>query len=57
MISWVWAIGIHRCIDPPDELKYDIFMATSNSKWGYRDLEHPREVIGYVPQDSADSFR
>ena len=57
MISWVWAIGIHRCIDPPDELKYDIFMATSNSKWGYRDLEHPRQVIGYAPQDSAEVFR
>lgn len=48
---------LQRCIDAPDDLKYDIFLATSNNKWGYRDLEHPRKVLGYVPQDSADDFR
>ncbi|MCH8206808.1 MAG: hypothetical protein IH956_07360, partial [Chloroflexi bacterium] len=48
---------LQRCIDAPDDLKYDIFFALSNNKWGYRDLEHPRQVIGYVPQDSVDSFR
>ena len=47
---------LHRCIDAPDELKYDIFMATSNDRWGYRDLEHPRKVLGYVPEDSSDAF-
>ena len=48
---------LRRCIDAPDDLMYDIFLATSNNRWGYRDLEHPREVLGYVPQDSADAFR
>ena len=48
---------LHRCIDAPDDLKYDIFFATSNNKWGYRDLEHAREVLGYAPQDSAEAFR
>ena len=47
---------LQRCIDAPDDLKYDIFFALSGNKWGYRDLEHPREVIGFVPQDSADAF-
>ena len=47
---------LQKCIDAPDDLKYDIFLATSNNKWGWRDLEHPREVIGYVPKDSADAF-
>ena len=46
-----------RCIDAPDDLMYDVFLATSNNKWGYRDLEHPRQVLGYKPQDSADAFR
>jgi hypothetical protein len=32
---------------------YDIFLATSNNKWGYRDLEHARRLLGYEPQDSA----
>jgi nucleoside-diphosphate-sugar epimerase len=48
---------LQKCIDAPDDLKYDIFFAISDNKWGYRDLEHPREVIGFVPQDSVDVFR
>ena len=47
---------LYLCIEAPDDLKYDIFFATSNKRWGFRDLEHPREVIGYVAQDSADVF-
>ena len=38
-------------------LLHDIFFATSNNRWGYRDLEHPRQVLGYEPLDSADAFR
>lgn len=47
---------IQRCVDAPDNVKYDVFLATSNNKWGYRDIEHPREVLGYEPQDSAEMF-
>ena len=46
-----------QCIEAPDDLRYDVFLATSNNKWGYRDLEHARQVLGYSPQDSADTFR
>ncbi len=45
-----------RCIDAPDDLKYDIFMAVSNNRWSYRDLEHTREVLGYEPEDSGDDY-
>ena len=45
---------LHRCVEAPDSLKYDVFFATSNNRWGYRDLEHPREVLGWEPQDSAE---
>ena len=45
---------LRRCIEAPAHLKYDIFFATSNNRWGYRDLEHPRQVLGYLPQDSAE---
>ena len=48
---------LHRCIDAPNDLKYDIFFASSNNKWGIRDIEHSREVLGYVPQDSAEDYR
>ena len=44
-----------KCIEAPDDLLYDIFMAVSNNKWTYYDLEHAREVLGYVPQDSAET--
>ena len=44
------------CIEAPPELAYDIFFATSNNRWGYRDLEHARQVLGYEPQDSAEAF-
>lgn len=48
---------LEKCINAPENLKYDIFFALSNNKWGYRDLKHAKEVLGYEPQDSADSFR
>ena len=48
---------LEKCIAAPDDVKYDIFYALSNNRWGYRDLEHPREILGYVPQDSGDDFR
>ena len=47
---------LQRCIDAPDSVKYDIFFAVSNNRWNYRDLSHPKEVIGYEPQDSADDY-
>ena len=48
---------LEKCIEAPDDLLYDVFLATSNNKWGYRDLEHPRQVLRYEPQDSVDAFR
>ena len=47
---------LHLCVDAPDSLKYDVFLATSNNKWNYRDLEHPRDVLGYEPKDSAEDL-
>ena len=48
---------LQKCIDAPDDLKYDVFFAISNNRWGYRDIEHPRAVLGYEPQDAAEAFR
>ena len=50
-------VQIHyKCMEAPDDVKYDIFMASSKNKLGFYDLEHPREVIGYVPEDTVDVF-
>jgi nucleoside-diphosphate-sugar epimerase len=51
------ATMVEKCIEAPDNVKFDIFHVCSNNKWCYRDLEHARQVLGYVPQDSADSFQ
>ena len=45
---------LQKCIDAPDSVKYDIFFAVSNNRWNYRDIAHPREVVGFEPQDSAE---
>ena len=50
------ATMLQCCIDAPADLKYDVFFATSNNKWGYRDISHAKEVLGWVPRDSADAF-
>ena len=48
---------IDRSIEAPPSLRFDIFFVTSNNRWGYRDLEHTRRVLGYVPQDNAEDHR
>jgi len=48
---------IERCINTSSELKFDTFFAVSNNLWNYRDLSHASEVLGFEPQDGAESFR
>lgn len=48
---------IRRCIDAPRDLRYDILFVVSDNKWSYRDLDHPRQVLGFVPQDRAEDHR
>ena len=48
---------IERCVDAPATLRYDIFFGASRNKWGYRDLEHPRAVLGWEPVDVAEDHR
>ena len=45
-----------RCVDAPDDLRFDIFFACSNNRGLFRDIEHPRKVIGYVPQDGIKDW-
>lgn len=46
---------LYKCIEAPEALLFDIFLATSNNKWGYRDMEHARRLLGFKPQDSAET--
>jgi nucleoside-diphosphate-sugar epimerase len=47
---------VEKCIGAPPSVKYDVFYVASRNRWGFRDLDHAREVVGYVPEDSADRF-
>ncbi len=48
---------VEKCIEAPDSVRFDIFFAVSNNKWGYRDVSHAREVVGFEPQDAAEEHR
>jgi nucleoside-diphosphate-sugar epimerase len=48
---------VERCLDAPASLRYDVFFGNSRNKWGYRDLEHTRAVLGWEPVDVAEDHR
>ena len=45
---------VEKSIEAPDDLLFDIFYGVSNNRWRWVDIDHPREVIGYIPQDSSE---
>ena len=45
---------LYLCVESDSSIKYDIFYAVSNNKWNYRDLSRAKEVLGFIPQDTAD---
>lgn len=48
---------IALAIGAPAHLRFDVFYAVSDNRWGYRDLAHAREVLGFVPADRAEDHR
>ena len=46
--------AIELAVDADESIAYDIYFVQSDNRWGYRDLSHPRERIGFVPQDAAE---
>jgi len=48
---------VERCLTAPGSLRFDVFFVTSDNKWGYRDIEHARAVVGYAPEDRAEDRR
>jgi nucleoside-diphosphate-sugar epimerase len=48
---------IELCIAAPPTLRFDTFYAVSDNRWGYRDLEHARAVLGFEPADRAEDHR
>jgi nucleoside-diphosphate-sugar epimerase len=48
---------LEACIEAPPSVRFDVFYVVSNLKYGYRDVEHARAVLGWTPLDSADAPR
>ena len=45
---------IEKSIEAPDDLRFDIFYGVSNNRFRWVDIDHAREILGYIPQDSAE---
>jgi nucleoside-diphosphate-sugar epimerase len=48
---------VARAVEAPAEVRFGVFFVVSDNRWGYRDLEHARAVLGYAPQDRAEDHR
>jgi nucleoside-diphosphate-sugar epimerase len=48
---------VERCLVAPERLRFDVFFVTSENKWTYRDIEHARAAVGFVPEDRAEDHR
>ena len=45
---------IQRCVDAPEDLRFDIFYGMSNNRYLWVDLSNAREKLGFEPQDRAE---
>jgi nucleoside-diphosphate-sugar epimerase len=48
---------VERCLAAPPTVRFDILFVTSRNRWGYRDLDHARAVVGFEPVDAAEDHR
>ena len=48
---------VERCLAAPDSLRFDVFFVCSENKWTYRDIEHARAAVGFLPEDRAEDYR
>ncbi|HSF05011.1 MAG TPA: NAD(P)-dependent oxidoreductase [Methylomirabilota bacterium] len=48
---------IAHAIDGPDSVRFDVFFVLSDNRWGYRDITHARDVLGWSPLDRAEDHR
>ena len=45
---------IEKSIDAPENVRFDIFYGMSDNDYRWVDIEHARDVIGFVPLDRAE---
>lgn len=46
---------VEKCIEAT-HIRFDIFYGISNNPHHFFDLEHARQVLGYIPEDSSEEY-
>ena len=47
---------VERCVNASEDLRFDIFFVQSDNAYNLVDIQHARDVLGYVPQDRAEDY-
>jgi len=45
---------IDLCLNAPESIKFDVFHASSNNKYAWRDSQHAKDILGWNPTGSAE---
>jgi nucleoside-diphosphate-sugar epimerase len=48
---------VRCCLEAPDSLRFAVFYGVSANTWRFWDIEGARRMIGYAPEDDAESRR
>ncbi len=46
-----------KSIEAHTSQSFATYFVTSRNKWGYRDLAHAEQTVGFVPEDEAEAYR
>jgi nucleoside-diphosphate-sugar epimerase len=47
---------VRRCVEAPENVRFDIVYGVSDNFTRFRDIKHAKEVVGYVPQDGIKQW-
>ena len=47
---------VERCVNAPEDLRFDVFYGVSDSQYRWVDIDHAREAVGYEPLDNAEDY-
>ena len=47
---------IDKCIDAPDDLKFEIFNAISENKYRWRSTKHTKKVLGWQASGRSENY-
>ena len=48
---------VDKCIMADNSIKFAIFWGVSNNRWRIWDISNAKELIGYEPNETAETFR